>query len=305
MAYRRRGPKGHDLQLAQKLSKFCNASAGCIPFEPHFAATFLNNFNEHPDLFKKFSQSATIQKIVPSRMIKESDLVDSAVSVKLPLPKYLIDPTESPDDFVPREFFYHDELKTKKDFQHKTLPRCGMTGLFLSREEVVDALMAASEDLGFSSPFWIKEDYQPLQSGFISLKDGSDAVVVSLTASVAGVEKLQLIDPMSLHYSLRKAVTAKSKLDFKHIDAGIPKGMNAVTGYVSRNPFIQSLPCRGLWISFGQLLYLTCSAVLLDHTFTLVEIDQLCLYNADQLTVPGRLGLKQRKHVSKSLFHPL
>lgn len=305
MLYRKRSPRGKDLPLAQKLSKFCNAAVGCMPFEPHFAASFLSNLNQHPNLSKKFFEGASIQKIVPSRLVKKSDLVEGAVSLRLPLPKYFIDPTESIEDFVPREFYHIDEIKPTKDFQCKTLPRCGMTGLFLSREEVVDALVAASEDLGFSSPFWIKENNPLLQSGFISLKDGSDAVVVSLTATIGGVEKLQLIEFSLLHSSLQKYVNLKSGLDLKLVGEDIPKGMNAITGYVSKNPFIHSLPCRGLWISFDQLLYLTGSQTPPDSTFTLVEIDQFCLYNADQLTVPGRLGLKQRKQNPECLFHPL
>lgn len=311
MSYRRKCAKGKDLQLVQKLGKFCNGALGSMPFEPHFAAALLSSLNQHPNLSQNFSQSASLQKVIPSRFVTKSDVLDGAASMKLPLPKYFIDPSECAADFEPREFFHVDEIKGKKDFCCKTLPRCGMTGLFFSREEVVDALDAASGDLGFSSPFWIKEDYEHLRSGYLQLKDGSDAVVVSLTASVCGFEKFQSLLHSSLHPSLRKYVNFKSQLDTKLIDANVPKGMNALTGFISKNPFIHSLPHRGLWISFSQLLHLSNSEILSDSealsddTFTLVEVDQLCLYNASQLTVPGRLALKKQKHNSEYLFSPL
>lgn len=305
MSYRRRSPKGKDLQLAQKLGKFCNGALGSMPFEPHFAVTLLSSLNQHPKLSQNFSQSASVQKLIPARFVNKNDLLDGAAPMKLPLPKYFIDPSESAADFEPREFFHADEIKGNDFFCCKTLPRCGMTGLFFSREEVVDALVAAAEDLRFSSPFWIKEDYEHLCSGYLQLKDGSDAVVVSLTASVCGFERIQLLHHSSLHPSLRKYVNSESRLDSKLVDANIPKGMNALTGIISKNPFIQSLPHRGLWISFGQLLHLSDGEALSDNTFTLVEVDQLCLYNASQLTVPGRLALKKKNHNSEYLFSPL
>lgn len=248
-----------------------------------------------------------MQNYVPSWLVRASDINKGVTPIQLPLPKFFVDPDESADDMQPRAFYHVKDLKEEGAWKEKDvcLPRCGMSGLFFSREELIDNLCAAAKDLKYSSPFWIKEDYELLQSGYLELKDGSDAVVVGLTASVAGTDVIRSINSSFLHSSLKKYVSS-SGLQVKSVGKDVPLGMNAITGFVSPNSELQSFPHRGLWMSYEQLLQLStdASATLLEDQFTLVEVDQWSLYNADQLAVPGKLGLKKRKD-SEGIFIPL
>eukprot|EP00796_Vickermania_ingenoplastis_P004177 gene4177-3016_t len=307
MAYRRKSPRAQDLPFAQQLHKFCNAGVGCVSFEPHYAKHLMTHLQESKSL-QNFSVAASLQKMVPARLITKKEVKEGVTPIELPLPKYFIDSSESPDDFEPRAFYHMQDLVTEKEFDKTCFPRCGMSGLFFCREEIMDNLAAAAQDLHFSSPFWIKEDYEPLRSGYLSLKDDSDAIVVSITSSVAGSDLVQRIAAPLLHPLLRKYVSPQSVLNVKAIGDDVPLGMNAISGFVSRNPHIQALPNRGLWVSYDQLLHMEEDKEMDKYTdtFLLVEVDQWSLYNADQLTVPGRLGLK-RKPATKanSIFTPL
>lgn len=297
MSYRKKIPHAKDLRLHQQLNKFFNASVG-VPFEPHFAKHLMEY------AAKSLTQSGARQNFVPMRLVKKGTVKKGVEPIKLPLPKFFIDPSDSPADFEPREFYHSDNLLKDVEFDQKIFPRCGVTGLFFSREEVIDSLLAAATDLNFTSPFWIDENYPQLLSGYVSLKDDSGAILVSVTSSVASIESIKDIDPTKLHPSLSKYQNSKRSLDLSQIEGAVPKGMNIFTGFVSKNSYIQSLPHNGLWYSYSQAINMNLKTVNADDFFTLVEVDQLSLFNADQLTVPGRLGLK-RKALSPTLFTPL
>lgn len=304
MAYRRKAPRTQDLPFGKQLMKVRNASVG-LPFDSFYARSLMRSLDADK---KGGPNEGNSFDFISSRVIGKRDLKAEAQLFKLPLPSVFLDPTENPDALTPRCFYRSCDIKDEIEVQ-QYFPRCGMSGIFFSREEVVDNLCAAAEDMSFKSPFWIKEDYKPLTSGYLSLKDDSEAIVISLTAAVASASVLSdLCHLNQLHPLLKESLkVSKSKIDFKSArGVAVPQGMNAISGCTSSNPFILSLPFNGMWVSYDQVLHLDKEAwSSFGDQFTLVEVDQWSLYNADQLTIPGRLGLKKSQTVSESIFTPL
>ncbi|CCW68800.1 unnamed protein product [Phytomonas sp. Hart1] len=295
MSYRKKTVSAKELNPLQKLYKLNNANADGVPFQTHNALALLKQMKQYQrTIFDQFNKQTTVQGFYPFHAVGNA-ISENATLYTLPLPQYFIDPDTSPNDFEPRKFYHSSSITNlgKKGKSVVHLPRCGLTGLFFNREEVIDNLQAAASDLSFSSPFWIRRDHPGLRSGFLSVKDGSDAICISLTSEITTVENVKPFGVNLLHSSLR------NDTEFSKPSISIPEGMNAITGFVSTNPYLQSLPRRGLWLSREQLLQhgiilkSAKDAISDDKAFTLVEIEQWELYNADQLTVPGRLGLRQ------------
>lgn len=305
MSYRRKSPAAKTLSVTEQLNRLCNAAAGPLPFQVHNSIALLEQMKRYQrPLYDKFSKVAAAQSFFPARVVTEG-LLPNPYLFTIPLPTHFISPDDSADDFVPRTFYHATSVEHPDKLagtpRTTYVPRCGLSGLFYTREELVDNLQAAASDLGFTSPFWIRPDHPGLQSGFLSVRDGSESVCISLTASVVSLDEVAAVDPRLLHPSLQKLVSGKSKSCVATED--IPLGMNALSGKVCANPFVQAMPNRGLWLSHDQLL-LNGLAVRSGREgkgsdtaeggpFTLVEVEQWELYNADQLTVPGRLGLRR------------
>ncbi|CCW64781.1 unnamed protein product [Phytomonas sp. EM1] len=309
MSYRKKSVPAKELNLLQRLSKLQNTNANNAPFQAHNALALLRQMKlSQRATFDQFVKQATVLNFYAAHAVRDA-VKENSPFYTLPLPQYFISSDDSPNDFEPRKF-YHSSSVTISDKKAKSgvyLPRCGLTGLFFNREEVIDNLQAAASDLGFSSPFWIRSDHPALRSGFLTVKDDSEVICISLTAEITPVENVVPFSENLLHSSLRNGA------EFLRPSASIPRGMNSITGFVSRNPFICSLPHRGLWLSRDQLLQHGISlrsskdATSDDEAFTLVETEQWELYNADQLTVPGRLGLKRcvpHDEVVGGLFQP-
>lgn len=301
MSYRRKAPASKTLTPSQQLGKLCNACSGNLVFQSHNAMALLAQLHKHDRAYyDQFAKNATVQRFVPTWAVGTLQEGGTPTRFTLPLPSHFINTGESADDFEPRAFFLEKALPADIGIGGKVpaFPRCGRSGLFFAREEVVDNLQAAAADLKFSSPFWLHKDHPGLESGYLQLKEGNEAIVISLTASIIGFGDVETVEAAKLHPSLRKAIRSdvNSANGFSVSDE-IPLGMNALTGAVTKNPFVCGLPNRGLWLSQDQLLHhnirLSRHMKQAARAFTLVEIDQWELFNADQLQVPGRLNLRQ------------
>lgn len=297
MSYRRKTLPANSLTTVQQLARLCNASAGGTPFQSHNAMFLISKMKQHYGTqYELFTKKATVQKFFPARSV-EGALMKDAVGISLPLPIHFINPEDSAENFEPRVFFHACCVDAKERAISTYMPRCGQSGLFFAREEVIDNLQAAANDLGFQSPFWIRPSHPAFLSGYLSVKDDSEAICISLTSSVTSIDNVADFATELLHPSLHKGKSGSGCGRFYALSDDIPVGMNAITGFVSANPFFGRLPQRGLWISQEQLLQ--CSLSLknglshLTDAFTLIETEQWELYNADQLTVPGRLALRQ------------
>ncbi|KAH9597362.1 hypothetical protein LSM04_000836 [Trypanosoma melophagium] len=295
MAYRRKSPPAAQLGTLRQLQLLCNVTAMGLPFQAHNAQVLLDQMKVHNSVtFKQFTKKATRQEFVSSRVVddcKESVLVKGAPTFTLPLPKHFIDPTENDENMVQRVFYHVSMVKNVSELQSDSYaPRCGLTGLFFSREEVVDNLQAAAKDMGFKSLFWIKSDHKAL-GNFLQLKEGSDAICLTLTTAVISVEDVEPFPEDLLHHSLRQTTESNKRVFGKDV----PRGINAFSGFVTKNTFVQNLPNRGVWISQEQFLQnnlqLKKKAASCENPFVVVEIEQWAMHNADQLTVPGRLAL--------------
>ncbi|KAG5466609.1 hypothetical protein LSCM1_00774 [Leishmania martiniquensis] len=315
MSYRRKAPAAKTLTPSQQLGRLRNALSGDLAFQSHNAMALLAQLKNHSrDYYDQFAKNATVQRFVPAWAVCRLLEVDAPTRFTLPLPSHFINAGDSADEFEPRAFFLEKALPgdISKYRKPPVFPRCGRSGLFFAREEVVDNLQAAAADLNFSSPFWLQKNHPGLESGYLQLKNGNEAIVISLTASIIGLDDVETIETAKLHPPLRKAIKGEvSSVSDLTVSDEIPLGMNALTGAVTKNPFVCSLPHRGLWLSQDQLLHhnikLSRRIKQAASAFTLVEIDQWELFNADQLQVPGRLGLRQSLNLppSESIFQPV
>ncbi|GET92532.1 hypothetical protein, conserved [Leishmania tarentolae] len=315
MSYRRKAPAAKTLTPRQQLGKLCNAYSGNLTFQSHNSMALLAQLHKHEKAYyDQFAKNATVQRFVPAWAVRTPQKGTTPTRFTLPLPSHFINTGESADDFEPRAFFLEKAVSADVGVGGKVpaFPRCGRSGLFFSREEVVDNLQAAAADLNFSSPFWIHKDHPGLESGYLQLKEGNEAIVISLTASVIGLGDVETVEVTKLHPSLHTAITGDvNSASGLSVSDEIPLGVNALTGVVTKNPFICSLPNRGLWLSQDQLLHHNIKfSRRIKHAasaFTLVEIDQWELFNADQLQVPGRLGLRQSLNLApnETVFQPV
>ncbi|EPY38357.1 hypothetical protein AGDE_05572 [Angomonas deanei] len=188
------------------------------------------------ECFASFEKRAAVQNFIPSWIIKDGDLKKNASVYTLPLPKHYIDPSDSDEVLEHRKFYHESALKdSKSPPQTKYHPRCGLTGLFFSREEVVDNLQAAAYNLNFTSPFWIHSSHPSLESKYLKVKGGSESICIGLTSSVISVEDIEPFDHSLLHHTLHSKSLASAAKD-------APAGMNAISGYVSENPFLKRSP---------------------------------------------------------------
>lgn len=310
MSYRRKAPAASAVPVVQKLRQLGNSSIGGIPFQYHNSVALLEQMKlRQPNVFAKFSAGAQQQCFFAARGVSPEQLKESAVEYVLPLPTYFVDPNDSADSFEPRRFFHssallHPEKVTCSGYT----PRCGLTGLFFSREEVVDNLQAAANDFGFTSPFWIQPSHPGVTSGFLKVRAGSEAVCIGITSNVVSITEVESLNAEHLHSSLRVGKAGGRALT---VPDSIPHGMNAFTGFVSENPFFRALPHRGLWVSQSQILErglkLSKRAESPNGGYCLVEVDQWELFNADQLVVPGRLGLRScvQRPSDAGVFQPV
>lgn len=205
-------------------------------------------------------------------------------------------------------------------------PRCGLTGRFFRREELVDNLIQAAQYFKFVNPFWVR-DTHPQLNKYLELKTGSCPISISLSVAVVPVQCLErvpahLIAP-SLALSGAGGPTTTNPLHRFGIDAdkvqsltnkGALGGVNGLTGQLLSSPlfrgpagspghrvrqnshFAKSLPC---FLSMDQVerngLQLR-SDVRVEEAYVVVEEDVWIFYNAEQLMVPGRLALKRSAH---------
>ncbi|RNF04434.1 uncharacterized protein Tco025E_08088 [Trypanosoma conorhini] len=298
MAYRRKSPPVAQLSLFRQLQLMCNATSLGLPFQVHNAQSLLDQLKiNNAATYAQFTRNAARQDFFSRRVVGGSSdcaLITDAPTFTLPLPKYFINPSDTAEDFVPRVFYHGSMVKRGAELRDESyLPRCGLTGLFFSREEVVDNLQAAAAELGFKSPFWIRNDH-PALGNFLELKDGSEAICLSLTAAITSIDNVESFHEDLWHPVLRQAVGSKGPA----FGDDVPLGMNAFSGFVTKNPFVQSLPNRGVWISQEQFLQnnlqlkrKACASP--GNPFVLVEAEQWEMHNADQLSVPGRLALQR------------
>lgn len=320
MSYRRKAPAASVLKPAEQLGKLCNSFAGNLPFQSHNSVALLAQlYRYNKTEYDQFLKKATVQRFVPAWIGKAAVGCDAnAVKYVLPLPKHFINEEDSATDFEPRSFFLKnsDTKETTATVSAAassgtmcSYPRCGLTGLFFSREEVCDNLQAAAADMGFTSPFWIRSNHPGLVSEYLKVKSGSEVVLLSLTTSVISLNDVEPFTASALHSSLRHYACSGQTTAGLQADEAVPLGMNAMTGVVSQNPFLHRLPNRGLWLSQDQLLYHNLKVgrhlKQVSEALTLIEVDQWELFNADQLQVPGRLALRRSmgSDTSEGLFH--
>ena len=258
-----------------------------------------------------------IEVLEPRRMFLTTMFVDDAAAALPPLLDEKIKEAPKVDD--------GGLLKKKSDAPFTVVsapikyPRDGLHGLYFRREEVVDNLLVAAEEMKLNSPFWIRSNH-PQLGKFLLLKQNSDQVVVSLTSTVFSIEDIEAVPPPLLHWSIQSSATSLSNASHQYNLSNTIRGMNALTGVVSQNPYImEQLKGNGVWVSLDQIvahnLQLkrrdTMGATkrgldpsisrLFDAEFAacviemgkLVELEQWELYNGDSLQVPGRLALKQ------------
>ncbi|CCD19251.1 hypothetical protein TRVL_07434 [Trypanosoma vivax] len=297
MAFRRKSPSASQLSLHRQLQLICNCNAMSLPFQPHNAQSLIEQLKLHsPVAFEQFTKRATRQDFVPSWLVSSSGIgtiVKDAPIFTLPLPQHFLGSPDDTEDITPRKFYHSSMVEKNIDHEMRSYtPRCGLTGLFYSREEVIDNLQAAAAELQFKSPFWIRADHPEL-GNFLALKDGSDVICVGLTAAVVSVDDVESVPTKLLHPSLQRAVESHGFV----FGEDVPLGMNALTGIVTENPFVQGLPNRGVWLSQSQVLQ---NNLVLRRDasrsapYQLVEVEQWELYNADQLLIPGRVALDNR-----------
>ncbi|RNF01452.1 hypothetical protein TraAM80_06993 [Trypanosoma rangeli] len=296
MAYRRKSSPAAQLSLFRQLQLMCNATSLGLPFQVHNAQSMLDQLKiNNTATYAQFTKNATRQDFFPSRVVggsSDSALITDAPTFTLPLPRYFVNPSETAEDFVPRVFYHSSMVKCAAKLRDGIyLPRCGLTGLFFSREEVVDNLQTAAAELGFKSPFWIRKDH-PALGNFLELKDESDVICLSLTAAITSIDNVECFHEDLWHPNLRQAAGSRGPA----FGSDVPLGMNAFSGFVTKNPFVQSLPNRGVWISQEQVLQNNLklkkkASASSGNPFLLIEVEQWEMHNADQLSVPGRLAL--------------
>ena len=189
--------------------------------------------------------------------------------------------------------------------------RCGATGKFFSREEIVDHLLHVAAAKQYKNPFWLSVDHPRLKSGFLELKPEERASLVPLVSLVfpacriptkGAEEPRALLHPNWVNTAKRQP------------------GMNAFTGRVSSNPFLVQGEFTQGWATLDQLV----TARMQIHTEakhhskslsfqpadldsgTFVVLHEFALYNAEQLEKPGRLALmREEDRDATSLFQPL
>ncbi|CUG87951.1 Hypothetical protein, putative [Bodo saltans] len=239
-----------------------------------------------------------------AREVVKASIASTATPLTLSLPKHFLNPEEDASGITPRAFYHHTDLATVTpiaelisiggaasptqvtsfgDKPRYPWPRCGETGLFFKREEVVDNLTRASIALQFKSPFWIPESHPQLNK-FLQLKPDSNPIVVSVTSLIAPVEVVKVLPPQLIASALKgvKYQSLKTNDKASPFDSAIvPAGTNIFTGETLANPYVRTTPklspktqiasdafrnhdvlraatlpvnSRGIWISLDQFV---------------------------------------------------
>jgi hypothetical protein len=294
------------------LRSVVNLQANKLPFQTHHAQFLLDEAKRcTPKEYAKFLENPQRNLTFASKEFVDTRLkapVD-AHEFTLPLPKHMINPKEAPEDVLQARTFrvvpFSAEVKKlieKLEGESKFIypwPRCGETGIFFRREELVDNLCQAAVELRFASPFWIRNTH-PQLGKFLLLKEGSLTISISCTAAVTPISSLASVPYTLIHPKLQNqkflnqqagATTPESPYN----TAQVPRGFNAFTGSITANHWVvEQMPDNGVWISHEQFVEhnLLLRPGLTEATaFTEVEIDQWLFHNADQLVTPGRLAL--------------
>lgn len=231
-----------------------------------------------------------------AKTVVKASLTSSATPTPLALPKFFLNPNEDTAGIVPRTFHHHSDFITVTpveelfstggaaapsqvtQFGEKPRypwPRCGLTGLFYRREEIVDNLTQAAIALQFQSPFWIPENHPELGK-FLQLKPDSQPIVISITSRVAPVEVVKILPPQLIAAPFKgvkyQNLKPKDKTSPFH-NAKVAPGANIFTGEVSQNPYLcgttpspafqqhevlrgadLAVNNRGIWISLDQFV---------------------------------------------------
>jgi hypothetical protein len=194
--------------------------------------------------------------------------------------------------------------------------RCGETGKFFSREEMVDALLYHAALKQYRNPFWISLSHPKLKSGFLELKPESKPCLVQSVALVFPASRIPIKGADEPRSYLHPAWIEKKTRQ---------PGMNAFTGAVAENAALRTGDFAEGWVTLDQLLMAgmqiprdTSKAVTREDAFGVDEpcldggvfaiVQELALYNADQLEKPGRLALiadSDRAKAPNSMFKPL
>jgi hypothetical protein len=201
---------------------------------------------------------------------------------------------------------------------HQTDPplaaRCGESGKFFSREEIVDALLSHAAEKQFKNPFWITPQNKRLATGFLELKAEQRPILAAASALVFPASRLPS----------EGAAEPRALLNSAWLDSAkrMP-GMNAFTGLVSENPALSQGEFKDGWVTLDQLMasgmQICRSSSSTDVTLSefafnepsldggkIVVVQELALFNADQLEKPGRLALITDGDTrSGDLFQPL
>jgi hypothetical protein len=218
---------------------------------------------------------------------KGIDVSPKAEAIALPLASIGFDGRPLAADAFPRRFYLQSHVSAVAPESLATVdapqgaPRCGLTGKFFAKEEVVDNLMMAALELKFSSPFWIR-DTHPELGKFLELRAQSSAIELPVTTCVVPLDSINPIPASLLHPSVRSR--------------SAPRGANAMTGLVPLNPWFAA-EGPPVWLSLDQIAQhgMSFKTEVLKATTTLVHVEQWVMFNAEQLTMPGRLSLNRAK----------
>mmetsp|Transcript_56640 Transcript_56640/g.64922 ORF Transcript_56640/g.64922 Transcript_56640/m.64922 type:complete len:399 (-) Transcript_56640:61-1257(-) len=253
-------------RLLHHIQGYINLQANGLAFEMHDAVELAVATAERGWNPAQLSVGSPKQHFFCSaafaKEVLSASVADFQVPTPLSIPKYLLDPL-SADDMVPRSFLHHSQLLCIKPFEDlvrpggegspvvKTkfgdkprfpAPRCGLTGLFYSREDVVDNLIQASIALQFNSQFWIPQDH-PQLGNFLKLKEGAAPIALPLFARVAPIDVVKVV-PQPLVYEPLKVVssstfhTANKARTSPYQNANVQTGVNIFTGKPSVNRYL-------------------------------------------------------------------
>lgn len=251
-------------RVAKTVQSFVNLQANALRFEAHDAMQLA--IVAHKKGFKPLKVGAGASALLLhyfcgaefAKEVLKASLPSTEVTA-LSLPKYFLNPEEDTTMLAPRTFYHHSELTTVApietliapkgaaapvvatsfgDKPRYPWPRCGKTGLFFRREDVVDNLIQAAIALQFGNSFWIPSDHKDL-GGFLQLKPGSDPICLPITNYVAPVDLVKMLPSQLVTPALRsvRPKTGASKTS-EFNNANVPCGTNIFTGKQCMNPYL-------------------------------------------------------------------
>ena len=290
-------------KVAPSLPMPVNVRSG-LPFQPHFRKV-MNNYLDERLSQKSLPGTSDITQVSSVWATKEyaktrgaeflSPAEEKDGAVELPLPQHFTVNEELMKECCQARVVYHascfkDATVLVKD--EMKAPRCGETGAFFRREELVENLLTASHMFNFQAPFWIRSNHPEVRSGYLQLKPDSESITVPLTSEVfiLGTSAMKEVPSSHRHWISPLYADAKKR----------KAGMNAFTGTMTKNPWVQK-QCEkheGGWITLDQLLDIHADDAnlpkLLEIKGTIVEVDQWELYNSVCLVKPGLLSYDKK-----------